>query len=55
MGSCMAICDKIEGTRKLSFKTGHVPRCIVCGFAYSDDLGQTRCPCCKNSLRRTPR
>lgn len=50
--SCKGKCDSMKNTRKISKITGNLPRCIECEFAYKQDLGQIRCGCCKNQLRR---
>lgn len=58
MSGCMCICEnkeKFKNTRPISRNTGHLPRCIECGFAFSEDLGQIRCGCCNRQLRRATR
>ena len=55
MGYCKQICKKLDDVRHISRTTGHLPRCLICGFAYSEDMGQVRCECCNKNLRRSRR
>jgi len=51
--TCKLICKKLEDTRPSPSRViGDLPRCGLCGFAFMEDWGQVRCPCCKTNLRR---
>lgn len=54
-GPCSGACQLYEDTMRVSKLTGHLPRCVECGYAHSTDEGQLRCKCCKAQLRRARR